>query len=212
MEKVQIHAQPLDSHITALCLHFSMFFSLSPLGAVLLLCCCMKNQDSLLELYSLSVDYHTISSHVIFLLTSLASAFHQSGHPNLKNVTFPSPHEWKFYEEELATCLGTSRQGEVGTVQVVGRDFLTVSFVTGDTINILWANAQKLHLKGDFVYISNGRHQGHLGWVTGMDGYKLCCAKEVLQSPEFKTFIVEVRFQQFEGFIYIQAIIASSHF
>jgi len=45
-----------------------------------------------------------------------------------------------------------------------------------------------------------------------MDGYELCCTKEVLQSPEFKTFIVEVRVQQFEGFIYIQAIIASSHF
>jgi len=66
--------------------------------------------------------------------------------------------------------------------------------------------------QGNFVYISNGRHQGCSGWVTGMDGYKLCCAKEVLQSPEFKTFIVEVHFQQFEGFIYIQGIIASSHF
>jgi len=45
-----------------------------------------------------------------------------------------------------------------------------------------------------------------------MDGYELCCAEEVLQSPEFKTFIVEVHVQQFEGFIYIQAIIASSCF
>jgi len=112
----------------------------------------------------------------------------------------------------LVTCLGTSHQEEVEIVRVVGRDLRTVSFITGDTINIPWANTQKLHLEGDFVYISNGCHQGHSGWVTGMDGYKLCCAEEVLQSPEFKTFIVEARVQQFEGFIYIQAIIASSCF
>jgi len=109
-------------------------------------------------------------------------------------------------------CLGTSHQEEVEIVWVVERDFLTVSFVIGDTIDILWANAQKLHLEGNFVCISNGHYQGHSGWITGIDCYELCCAEEVLQSPEFKTFIVEVCFQQFEGFIYIQAIIASSHF
>jgi len=118
-------------------------------------------------------NYHMISSRVIFLPTSLASAFHKSGHPNLKNMTFPPPHEWEFYEEKLVTCLGTSCQEEIGTVQVVGRDFLTVSFIIEDTINIPWANAQKLYLKGDFVYISNGHHQGRSGWITGIDGYKL---------------------------------------
>jgi len=157
-------------------------------------------------------DYHMISFHVIFLPTSLASAFHESGHPNLKNMTFPPPHKWEFYEEELVTCLGTSHQEEVGMVQVVGRDFLTVFFIMRDMIDIPWANAQKLQLEGNFVYILNDCHQERSGWVTGMDGYKLCCTEEVLQSPEFKTFIVEVRFQQFEDFIYIQAIIASSHF
>jgi transcription antitermination factor NusG len=147
-------------------------------------------------------DYHTISSHVVFLPTSLASAFHESGHPTVKNATFPPPHEWEFYEGELVTCLGTSHQEEIGTVRVVGRDFLTVSFVTGDTIDIPWANARKEHLSGDFVRISNGPHQGRLGWVVDIDGFELCCAEEVLQSPEFKTITVEVRFQQFEGFIY----------
>jgi len=82
-------------------------------------------------------DYHMISSHIIFLPTSLASAFHESGHPNLKNMTFSPPHEWKFYEEELVTCLGISHQKEIGTVQLVGRDFLNVSFIMGDMINIL---------------------------------------------------------------------------
>jgi len=109
------------------------------------------------------VQYHMISFHVIFLSTSLASAFHESSHPNLKNVTLPSPHEWEFYEEELVTCLGTSRQEEVEIVRVVERDFLTVSFITGDTINIPWANTRKLHLKDDFVYISNSHHQGCSG-------------------------------------------------
>jgi len=108
-------------------------------------------------------DYHTISSCIIFLLTSLESAFYESGHPNLKNVTFPPPHEWEFYKEELVTCLGTSHQEEVGMIWVVGRDFLTVSFITGDTINIPWANTWKLHLEGNFVYILNGHHQGCLG-------------------------------------------------
>jgi transcription elongation factor len=120
----------------------------------------------------------------------------------VKNATFPPPHEWEFYEEELVTCLGTSHQEKIGTVRVVGVDFLTVSFVTGDTIDVPWANARKEHLPGDFVRISNGPHQGRSGWVVDIDGYELCCAEEVLQSPEFKTVTVEVRFQQFEGFIY----------
>ena len=108
-------------------------------------------------------DYHMISSHVIFLPTSLASAFHESGHPTIKNVTFPPPHKWKFYEEEFIMCLGTSYEEAVGMVRVVGGDFLTVSFSTGDTIDIPWANAQKIHLISNFVCILNGHHQGHLG-------------------------------------------------
>jgi len=92
-------------------------------------------------------------------------------------------------------------------------DLLTVSFLTGDMIDIPWANAQKIHVQGDFVRVSHGSHQGRSGWVvSGVDGYELCCTEEVLQPPEFKTLIVEVCFQQFEGFTYIQAIIASSHF
>jgi hypothetical protein len=148
-------------------------------------------------------DYHTISSHFIFLPASLASAFYESGHPTMKNATFPPPrNEWEFYEEECVTCVGTSHEEEVGTIRVVGRDFLTVSFATGDTIDIPWANARKIHLIGDFVRISGGHHQGHSGWVVDHDGLELCCAEEVLQSPEFKTVAVEVRFQQFEGSIY----------
>jgi len=83
----------------------------------------------------------------------------------------------------LVTCLGTSCQEEVGTVWIVGRDFLTVSFIMRDMIDIPWANTWKLHLKGNFVYISNSHHQGHSGWVTGMDGYELCCTEEVLHPP-----------------------------
>jgi len=90
---------------------------------------------------------------------------------------------------------------------------LTVSFLTGDVIDIPWANARKIHVQGDFVRVFHGPHQGRSGWVvSGVDGYELCCTEEVLQPPEFNTLIVEVRFQQFEGFTYIQAIIASSHF
>ena len=147
-------------------------------------------------------DYHTISSHFIFIPTSLASAFHESGHPTVKNATLPPPNEWEFYEGELVTCPGTSYEEKVGMIEVVGRDVLTVSFTTGDIIDIPWANARKLHLIGDFVRISHGRHQGRSGWVVDIDGYELCCAEEVLQSPEFKTVTIEVRFQQFEGFIY----------
>ena len=90
---------------------------------------------------------------------------------------------------------------------------LTVSFLTRDVINIPWAKARKIHIQGNFVRVLHGPHQGHSGWVvSGVDGYELCCTEEVLQLPEFKTLIVEVHFQQFEGFIYIQAIIASSCF
>jgi len=78
-------------------------------------------------------------------------------------------------------------------------------------IDIPWANTQKIHIQGDFVHILHGPHQGRSGWVvSGVDGYELCCTEEVLQPPEFKTLIVDVRFQQFECFTYIQAIIASS--
>jgi len=158
-------------------------------------------------------DYHMISLDVIFLSTSLASAFHESGHPTMKYVSVPPPHEWEFYEQQFVTCLGTPFEEQVGLVRVVGRDLLTVSFLTGDVIDILWANAQKIHVQGDFVRVSHGPHQGRSGWVvSGVDGYKLCCTEEVLQPPEFKTLIVEVPFQQFEGFTYIQAIIASSRF
>jgi len=52
-------------------------------------------------------DYHTISLDVIFLLTSLASAFHESGHPTMKYMSVPPPHKWEFYEQEFITCLGT---------------------------------------------------------------------------------------------------------
>jgi len=50
-------------------------------------------------------DYHTISSDVIFLPTSLALAFHKSGHPTMKYVSVPPPHEWEFYEQEFVTAL-----------------------------------------------------------------------------------------------------------
>ena len=50
-------------------------------------------------------------------------------------------------------CLGTPFEKRVGLVQVVGRDLLTVSFLTGDVINIPWANAQKIHVQGDFVRV-----------------------------------------------------------
>jgi hypothetical protein len=152
-------------------------------------------------------DYHTISSDVVFLPTSLASAFHESGHPTMKYASVPPPHEWEFYEGELLTCLGTPLEERVGTVEAVGRDFLTVSFLTGDVIDVPWANARKIHGEGDFVRISHGPHQGRSGWVVsgGLLGSELCCAEEVLKAPEFKTFIIEVRFQQFEGFTYIQA-------
>jgi len=46
-------------------------------------------------------------------------------------------------------CVDTSCQEKVRMVWVVGRDFLTVSFIMRDTINIPWANAQKLHLEGN---------------------------------------------------------------
>ena len=147
-------------------------------------------------------DYHMISFHVIFLPTSLASAFHESGHPTIKNTTFPPPHEWEFYKEEFVTCLGTSYEEAVGMVHVVGGDFLTVLFSMGDMIDIPWANAQKIHLSSDFVCISNGHHQGHSEWVISCDGSELFCAEEVLQSSEFKIVTIEVCFQQFEGFIY----------
>jgi len=52
-------------------------------------------------------DYHMISSDVIFLPTSLALAFHESGHPTMKYASVPPPHEWEFYEQEFITCLGT---------------------------------------------------------------------------------------------------------
>jgi len=131
----------------------------------------------------------------------------------MKYASVPPPHKWEFYEQEFITCLGTPFEERVGLVWVVGRDLLTVSFLMGDVIDIPWANARKIHIQGDFVHVSHGLHQGRSGWVvSGVDGYKLCCAEEVLQPPEFKTLIVEVHFQQFEGFTYIQAIIASSHF
>jgi len=119
----------------------------------------------------------------------------------MKYVSIPPPHEWEFYKQEFVTCLGTPFEERVGLVRVVGRDLLTVSFLMGDVIDVPWANAQKIHVQGNFVRVSHGPHQGHSGWVvSGVDGYKLCCAKEVLQPPEFKTLIVEVRFQQYEGF------------
>ena len=99
-------------------------------------------------------------------------------------------------------CLGTSHEEVVGMVCVVGGDFLTVSFSTGDMIDIPWANAQKIHLISDFVHISYGPHQERSGWVISCDGSELCYAEEVLQTPEFETVTIEVHFQQFEGFIY----------
>jgi len=38
-------------------------------------------------------NYHMISSDVIFLPISLASAFHESGHPTMKYASIPPPHK-----------------------------------------------------------------------------------------------------------------------
>ena len=112
----------------------------------------------------------------------------------MKKATFPPPTKWEFYEEECITCLGTSHEKEIGTVWIVGRNFLTISFAMGDKIDIPWANARKLRLTSDFVHISTGCHQGRSGWVVGIESYELFFTEEVLQSPEFKTVAAKVHF------------------
>ena len=148
-------------------------------------------------------DYYMISLHFTFLSTSLASVFYKSSHPTMKNVTLLPSNKWEFHEEKLVTCLDTSHEKKIGTIQVVEWDFLTVFFTMGDMINIPWANTWKLHFIGNFVCISHGRHQGHLEWMVDINDSKLFCAEEVLQFPEFKTITVEVHFKQSECFQFL---------
>ena len=114
-----------------------------------------------------------------FFLSSLLSL---SKHPKILAADFPTPFKWEFYAGKKVTIIADSHDhdGKQGIVQTVELQHLEVELAGGEgLISVAWKEVWKHYSVGDFVQVSHGPCQGHLGWVVDVCNNEINCTEEL---------------------------------
>ncbi|KAF8232253.1 hypothetical protein L208DRAFT_1273050 [Tricholoma matsutake] len=92
--------------------------------------------------------HHSVSSTSVSMPSSTFYEFKKAPHPDIMNVTFPCPSEWKFSEGE---CVVDLEDGK-------------------GIANVPWSNLRKYVAVGDFAEVISGALCGEKGWVVEISG------------------------------------------
>jgi len=125
-------------------------------------------------------DYHSISSHDVFIHYSLSPLFCASGHLAVTEATFPPLLEWGFCEDEQVNIIATMHAGKTGTTKNINGHLLEVNLANGEgLISLSWNDVWKKHTNSSFIQVSHGLNQGQSGLVVRIEDDWLCCIEKL---------------------------------
>ena len=97
--------------------------------------------------------------------------FKKAPHPDIMNVTFPCPSEWKFSEGECVVAIKPSEKR--GIIKAVHPYSVEVDLENGEGIaNVPWSNLRKHVAIGHFAEVISRALCGEKGWVVEISGDK----------------------------------------
>jgi len=163
-------------------------------------------------------NYHIISSCFVFMPFFLSFLLSLSKHPKILAADFSTPFKWEFYVGKKVTIADShDYDGKQGIVQTVKPQYIEVELTGGEgLVSVAWKEVQKCYSVGNFVQVSHGPCQGHLGWVVDVYNDEINCIKELPQKlehegPEFASQLGVSSISSVKLRIYILTYILNSN-
>ena len=135
--------------------------------------------------------HHSVLSTSVSMPSTIFYEFQNAPHPDIMDVTFPCPSEWKFSDGERVVAIQPSEKQ--GIIKAMRSCSAEVDLEAGDGIvNVPWSKLRKYVVISDFAEVISRTLCGEKGWVVEINGDAIVWITEWLERQDIRGSIMAV--------------------